>query len=302
MPKKISPNEMRQWLERYDSGESEAAIAKAVHRDVRTVKKQIARARREREFHGARVELLKNALKQHQDRLLNAIREVGSALVIPSNNLWRPWRQNTSFSPLTFTGSTATYEAGKGWVMTLGASHKPEWGLVEEHLKDDPMLASMVTWRRALAVYVEARVDLETRSADLIMEKTGYKLLERPAEPPFLYSDTALKLIYREVVDRVLGVEPETKLEDTIRVDLERGEVKYDAATTLAKAPGEEEKCQANILASLEELLSSGEAAKVNQTHKELEEATTKAKRAVEEILLLELIPGDCRVCRRLGI
>ena len=47
MPKKISSNEMRDWLDRYDSGESEAAIAKEAHRDTRTVKKCLAQARRQ---------------------------------------------------------------------------------------------------------------------------------------------------------------------------------------------------------------------------------------------------------------
>lgn len=302
MPKKIFPNEMRRWLEQYDSGESEAAIAKAAHRDVRTVKKRIAQARREREVYAARVELLKSALKQHQDRLLNAVKEVQSALVMPARDLWRAWKQNAPSSPLSFIGATATYEAGKGWKVVMAVESQPEWGLVQEHLKSDSMWASLTAWGRALAAHVEARVGLEAKCADLLREKTGYKLVEQPVEPPFLYSYTTLDLIHQAVLNRALGVEQKTRFEDMIVVDKERGEVKHGIGTTLAEAPGEEERCKANILAALKELFESKEAAKVKQTYKELEEATIKASRAVEEILLLELVPGECRVCRRLGI
>lgn len=302
MPKKIFPNEMRRWLERYDSGESEAAIAKAAHRDVRTVKKRIAQARREREVYAARVELLKNALKQHQERLLNAVKEVESALVMPARDLWRAWRQNAPSSPLGFMGSTATYEAGKGWTVALAAESKPEWGLVQEHLKGDPIWASLTAWGRALAAHVEARVNLEAKCAGLLMGKTGYRLVDRSDEPPFLYSYTTLDLTYQAVLNRALGGEQVTRFEDRIVVDKEGGEVKYGSGTILAEAPGEEERCKANILAALKEALESTEAARVGQTYKELEEATMKARRTVEEILLLELVPGDCRVCRRLGL
>jgi hypothetical protein len=305
MPKKIFPNERRQWLERYDSGESEASIAKAAHRDVRTVKKCIAQARRERDLHGARVEILKNALKQHQDRLLNTVKEVESALVMPARDLWRAWRQNAPASPLGFIGSTATYEASKGWTVTLAAESKPEWGLVQEHLKGDPMWVSLAAWRRAFTAHIEARVDLEAKCANLLMEKTGYKLVEvsvdRSDVPPFLYSYPTLDLIYQSVLDSALGVEQTKKLEDTIVADTERGIVR-GAKGMLAEAPGEEKRCRANILATLKELTKSTKATKVRQTYSELEGATIKARRAVEEVLLLELVPGECRVCHRLGI
>jgi hypothetical protein len=301
MPKKISPKEMRHWLELYDSGESEAAIAKAAHRDVRTVKKRIAQARRERDAYGARVELLKNALKKHQDRLLNIVKEAGSALVMPARDLWIPWKEDGPASPIGFMGATATYEAGQGWTVALAVQSEPEWGLVQEHLKGDPMLASLNAWGRALAAHVEARVNLEAKCAHLLMEKTGYKLVERSDEPPFLYSYGTLDLIYRAALGRALGVEQAKNLEERIEVHTDNG-VLWHGGIKLAEAPGEEEQCKANILTALREVLESQEAAKVKRSYPELAEATTKARRAVDEVLLLELVPGECRVCRRLGV
>ena len=125
--------------------------------------------------------------------------------------------------------------------------------------------------------------------------------MDQSDEPPYIYSYNALDLFYQMVLDRALGVEQATKLDDMITVDTETGTLWYDKKK-LAEAPGEGEQCKANILATIKEALESEEATNVEQTYKELVEATTKAKRAVEEILLLELVPGECRVCHRLGI
>jgi hypothetical protein len=280
-------------------------MAKDVHRDTRTVKKCIAKARRERDLHGARVELLKNALKQHNDRLVSAIKEAESALVIPARDLWRAWRQNAPPSQLGFISSTATYEPGKGWTVGLVAESKPEWGLVKEHLKGDPMWANLNAWRKAFTAYVEARVDLEHKCTDLLTGKTGYKLVEQSMyqsdEPPYIYSYPTFDLFYQLALNRALGVEQARKLDDMITVDTETGVV-WDNNKKLAEAPGEGEQCRANILATIREALESEEATNVEHTYKELVEANTKAKRAVEEIILLELVPGECRVCHRLGI
>lgn len=305
MPKKISPNDMRHWLKQYDSGKSEAAIAKAAHRDVRTVKRRIAQARRERDASGARVELLKNALKQHQDRLLNVVKEVESGLVMPTRDLLRAYWQITPTSTLGFVGSTATYETEKGWIVTLVAESKLEWGLVQEHLKGDPMLASLTAWRKAFAAHIDANVNFSAKCAASLMGKTGYKLVaqtvDRSDEPPFLYSWSTLDLIFQAALDKALGVVQTKNLEEMIEVHTDSGILWY-GGNKLAEAPGEEERCKGNILAALEEAIESTEAAKMGQTYRELEEATKKAGRAVEEILLLELVPGECRICRRLGV
>ncbi len=37
-------------------------------------------------------------------------------------------------------------------------------------------------------------------------------------------------------------------------------------------------------------------------TYQVVEEATQKANKAIEELSLTRLVPGQCRVCRRLGL
>ena len=300
MPKKISSNEMRDWLDRYDSGESEAAIAKAVHRDTRTVKKCLAQARREGEAHGARVELLKNALKQHQDRMLKAIKEVESALVMPSNDLWRGYNQTSLPSQLGFIGSTLTFKEGEGWTVHLAVEDKPEWELIKEHLKGDLIWAGLNAWKKAFKSHVEARVNLEHQCTDLIRKR-------KFAQPPFLDFYTSLVFIYQAILHKALGTKPQKEFEEMIAIDTEKGELTAglgwgDKPPIVTKVPGEEERFKANLLTALEDLLISEETKKVQSTYHDLEDAIKKAQRAVNEILLLEMIPGECRVCRRLGV
>jgi hypothetical protein len=185
--------------------------------------------------------------------------------------------------------------------VTLAVESKTEWKLLQEHLRGDPMWTSLTIWRRALAAYIEPRVNFEAKCMELVTRKIGYKLAEQSHEPPFLYSHSVLNLMYQAVVDRTPGVEQKTTFEDMITVNNRSGEVRDRSGTILADAPGEEERCKANILAALNELLESAEAVKTRQAHKELEGATTKARQSLEEVLLFEVVPGECRVCRRFG-
>jgi len=38
------------------------------------------------------------------------------------------------------------------------------------------------------------------------------------------------------------------------------------------------------------------------ETYRALEQITTKARQVVEDIRLLGLVPGQCEICRRLGM
>jgi hypothetical protein len=292
---KIYPSKRREWLDLYDSGQSEAAIAKSAHRDVRTIKRGISQARRERDLRAARVELLKNALKQHQNRLIDTMAAMKSALVLPADEFWGTLKQ------IGLPGATATHTTGEGWSVALAVEDRPEWDLLQEHLKGDPMWASLAAWKKALALHVEARMNLKDSSARLMERRTGLKFVGQFAKPPFLCSDTTLPLVYLAVLRKALGTEEKTDFEEMIVVDRERGEVKYGLGTPLAVTPGKEEKCRQNILATLAELFKSTEAKRVTQTWTDLQQATAKISRSVEEILLFEMVPGECRVCRRLG-
>ena len=182
----------------------------------------------------------------------------------------------------------------------LVAESKPEWGLIQEHLKGDPMLANLNVWKKELATHIEVRLAFEKECSNLLREKTGYELVDQPGSPPFLYYRGNLGLIIELVLNNSLGVDRKTRLEEVIKTDTKTGTV-LNSNTKLAEAPGKEESCKANIIGAIETALDTNEAAQVVQTYKELAAAVKKAKQAIEEIILMELVPGECRVCRRFG-
>jgi len=65
---------------------------------------------------------------------------------------------------------------------------------------------------------------------------------------------------------------------------------------------GNEEGCKKNLIIALRKLQHPKEVSQVIETHKALAESNEKAKQAVELLLLLNFVPGQCQVCRRLGI
>jgi hypothetical protein len=55
------------------------------------------------------------------------------------------------------------------------------------------------------------------------------------------------------------------------------------------------------IVSIFTSLPQTPEASEVKRTYGELAEITKTAKREIDELLLLNLVTGRCRVCRRLG-
>ena len=126
MPKKIPDRDKREWLRRYDEGDSEAKIARDFNRSVKTVKGGIKGARTERDAQIARLELLKEALRKHQDRLMTIVKEIISSAQPPQI-------AERLKLPVSLPGAEVTYESDKGLVLVLDSEDKLEWKLHSCH-------------------------------------------------------------------------------------------------------------------------------------------------------------------------
>ena len=301
MPKTIPVTEMRQWLKYYEQGRSEASIAKDAKRDVKTVKRGIEHARRERDAAAARTELLKEALHKHQNQLLGIIDNVLAALVMLGPDLALSRERDGSLVPIRLPGAIVSYDKYVGLVLELSDEDTAQWGLLREHLRHDRLWGKIDRWKEKMIAHLKARLALKHKAEFLLYMRTGYKLVETPITPPFLYSNSA-NLFYKAALNRALGVPNDTNMEEQIIADADSGEVRYGIGLILAEAPGAVEKCKASILNAYIELLEAGEVQLVAGTYEDLEQSTAGARRSVEEISLLGLVPGQCRVCRRLGM
>ena len=138
-------------------------------------------------------------------------------------------------------------------------------------------------------------------------KKTGYSIIEHIDEKKddkFIWPITR-DLFYEAAIHRALlinkkgGPDIPKGLTDSTSdgyVRLERGNY------LLAKVKGSEEQCKENLIAAFEELVKSDESVQVFETYNQLKTITAKIRKAVEEISLLGIMPGACRVCSRLGV
>jgi len=77
----ISPEKRAEWLKRYEQyGETPPAIADADEVDVRTVRKHLDLARRDRDVREARTSLLRDALKDHYQDMLALVELIDSSI------------------------------------------------------------------------------------------------------------------------------------------------------------------------------------------------------------------------------
>jgi hypothetical protein len=306
MPKKISIMDKREWLEEYESGKSEFAIAKSKKRDTRTVKKAIEDARRDRDARYARSELMKEALRSHQDTLKKEL-----AGLIKSLESHRG-----DFAPLSWNkGAKSVFTwAGMmeelGYVPGISAGRRgsnirvasPVVDLLRQHLKGDKVRSILAQWEKSYLAHVSARVSLQRKVIAMLKQKTGYGVFDRPPEaPPYLFSYTAGSILYQDIIGLALGLHTKSDLEKDTVADSQDGTVKYHNSV-LAKAPGDERSCRDRILEAYHDLIKSEEYKLVEGTYREMDMVATRARQAVEDIVMLGYIPGQCRVCRRLGM
>ena len=137
---------------------------------------------------------------------------------------------------------------------------------------------------------------------NLLEEETGYQLeAGGHVPPPFLYSYTTGDLFYRMTLRRAFGDRRNDEWQDEIVVDTSAGYVRH-RNLILAEVPGKADECREKLLDAFRRTQMLSEVTRVVATYRELEESTFRARRAIEEIRLLGLVPGACKICRRLGM
>ncbi len=305
MPKKISIQEKRDWLVDYENGKSTKDIAKDAKRDTRTINKALEDARRDRDARFARAELMKDALYKHQDLLRDGLHKIIRNLELPTNDCaplsWhegeksifeRTWnlRKLTEVQGISF-------KKGRPSVSSVLTND-----LLRQHFHSDKTWKLLVQWEKAYLGHINDRLTLQENLVSLVEQKTGYRLVDRERdESSYVYSYTTGPILYEAALESALKMGSKHNLEVDVKTELNSGEVHY-RHSSLAKAPGDEERCRKNILTAYNELLQSSAMEHVVTSCVGLLEISAKARQAVEEINLLGYIPGSCNVCKRLGM
>jgi len=305
MPKKFSIADKNNWLERYESGKSEASIAKESKCDLRTVRRGIEDARRERDARFARIDLLKQAVLKHQESLLNKLGEILTSLQVPPWD-WAvlSWHKDADsiLNESDFDTEYTWEEESNKESKDSGAQGDMVEGMLRQHLKGDKLWKLLDKREQIYASHRLARIALQRKVANLLEEETGYELkADSHAQPPFLYSYITGDLFYQMSLADAFGHSKSDAWLDEIVADSSAGRVRYHDST-LAEVPGKADKCRKRLADAFAKMRALPELTRVVNTYHELEESTSKAKQAIEEIRLLGLVPGACKTCRRLGM
>ena len=310
MPRKFSIADKKKWLEKYERGKSDVFIARESKCDARTVKNGIAEARREQDAQLARSELLKHALLKHQESLLGKLTAILSIVTLPPT-YWEPlsWYHNgDSIFSKNGLAIAQPYEVSEE---IQGSDGKPDMvqDMLEQHLKRDKLWKYLAQWEKAYDAHRSKRIALQLKVAALLQEETGCQMVDRDVDqdgsaikPPFLYSYNTGPLLFKMTLNYTFKDNYTDKWKDRIVADAAAGNVRDGPGTILAAVPGKEKECRQNLLDAFEKMKALPECAEVKSSSKELEKTIPRVRQAIDEILLLGLILGSCKVCQRLGM
>jgi hypothetical protein len=288
MSKKISIQEKRRWLELYEQGKTEVQIAREVKRDPRTIVKGLEEASKDRRLASVEAEMLRNALFKHQDQLTAILKNIAAMLVMPPHNLEMREEKEGILAPISLSGNLLKQDSERQLILEIHDEDKLEWELLKEHLKRDELWDLIEQWQKALIDHVSVRWQFKQAiKSNLLMDidLTSLKGIDSKQLDNLLRE--LVDLFYDVTTQNILGTLNKTE----VRSVIDRKLASYNHTA----------EARDKLVSIFDTLPGSIEASKIKGTYEQLAGITKLAKRQVDEILLLGMVTGKCRVCRRLG-
>ena len=126
-------------------------------------------------------------------------------------------------------------------------------------------------------------------------------LADEPVAGSFIYSHS-VDFLFQIAIQRLLGLVDTSDFEDNIIIDFNSGDIR-SGRTILSHAPGAEQEYRSHLISAINNLMQNHEEVNtVSRTYKMVKEAMIRARQAAEEISSMGLVPGQCKICRSLGI
>ncbi|RJO60438.1 MAG: hypothetical protein C4542_09060 [Dehalococcoidia bacterium] len=299
MPRKYSADDRAKWLSLSEKGKSESYIANYYKKDLRTIKSGIIQARREQESREARIGLIRDALKKHQERLLEYLNILERSFELPSVELeplsWYPQEENSVF--LEKKEARERFKKGR----PTEDEGKPS--MLRQHLRNNRLWRAIALWNESYTEHMLTRLELQYKTISLIREKTGLPVLadSQAKEPPFVYSYNACHVLYKYALSFAISGKSDAELCERIHADNSRHWVVLDVGTIMAELQGNEDKYRSLILQAYQELKKAPELEAVITAYRTLEKLAPPLKDVISDYLALGLLPGTCSVCERIG-
>jgi len=298
---KVSVSEMRDWLYHYELGKSKEAIAKDAGRDVRTIDKYLAQARKEADLRAARRELLTRALTTHNNELLAVVKNIMGALQIPNAQL--ELRQDDEGNWFEVPLPTAkAYHASDGTRIVLQDENTKRWKLLSEHLGSETLLLQLSNWKKEMASHLDFRKALKAKLPELMQSKTGLSVVKGTYDKPIapvLYQAVG-EILVTVYVNRAFDVPDGTDPEHNLRIDSEGYVSLLGTGTHLGWLSTEGKELLDKMIEALKELGQSREFRGLKSNYPSIQRVTNELREEFEDITLLGFVAGRCSVCEKL--
>ncbi len=289
MSKKISIQEKKKWLDMFEQGLTEVQIARKTGRDSRTIVKGIEEASKEKRLASTEAEMLRNALFKHQDQLTWLLKHIVEMLVLPPYDLKLREESEGILAPVPLSGALLKQISKEQMILEIHNEDKLEWELLKEHLKQDKLWGYIKQWRDAMLAHMWARWQFKLAIKSEVAKNANLTSPDSGDEKRFETAKIELvDLFFGVVTSRILGIRNETDIEKSIDSKM--------------SGSNDDKLFKQKLSAIFDSLPGTKEAYKVKSTFVALADITKLAKKQADEIMLLNMITGKCRVCRRLGL
>jgi hypothetical protein len=304
MPKQIPMSDKREWLIEHDEGKPSAQIAREKKHGLKVIKRGIEEARAERDWAAARAEIVKEALIKHQKQLLEIVDRLYQAAEFPPADLELRRDKSGALEPIPLPYSRIVPTPEKGLAVELTNENTALWELLREHLARERVWSAIRNWREALISHMSARIEMELAIKMVIESETGYRVSTASLnnKKPEVVYDLTVKLFYTVQIRKALGIRDETNPQDRIAAN-DDGYVRHgEGGSEIAYCPGKQNECREALITAFNKIPDLPEMKNVITTEIELKKASSKLKRLLEDIRLMGLVPGRCRICSRIGV
>jgi len=259
--KPVSEEIRNRWLRECEGGKTPPKIAEDEEVDARTVRKQIDKAKREREIANARTMLIRGALENHNGDLLGLTTELENALKSHDEELVRALRD------------------------------KPLCKALREHLPRSPIWRGIDKWEQLLQSLEDQKAKfIETTVKQIISKASRHSKIE--------LVDFALNSVVRNRIEKLV-YNPQLNLDKVATKDSTDGR-KAILCERVSCAYVSQEKLQ-EIMNYFQGVLNnidrSPECEEMKLTFAKIQRITSNVIDELTTIRLRQIVPGRCKYC-----
>jgi hypothetical protein len=172
--------------------------------------------------------------------------------------------------------------------------------MLQQHLQGDKVWKLIMDWQAASRANIAAREALQ-RKIYKRLKAIGYPVVDTTNRGEArLYINTAGPLFYSGVLQSALSPSKPSTPQGEIVANVENNAVMY-RGNILIGMPTDLEEAAMALKKAYQRVSRLDEVQKVLATQETLKIITEKTQHAIDDILLLDYITGECKVCQRMS-